>query len=42
MRAEVLDLQRPEDLREWRRKHVPVFNASKLQLGTFGQNCSNG
>ncbi len=32
----------PDDLREWRRQHVPVFNDQPMKLGTFGQNCSNG
>ena len=31
-----------DDIREWRRQHVPVFNDNKLKLGIFGQNCSNG
>ena len=32
----------PDDVREWRRQHVPLFNDNKLKLGIFGQNCSNG
>ncbi len=32
----------PDDVREWRRRHTPVFNDQPLKLGTFGQNCSNG
>lgn len=32
----------PDDIRAWRRAHVPVFNANKLKLGIFGMNCSNG
>lgn len=32
----------PDDIRAWRREHVPLFNANKLKLGIFGQNCSNG
>ena len=32
----------PDDIRAWRRAHVPAFNANKLKLGIFGQNCSNG
>lgn len=31
-----------DDIRAWRRQHVPVFNDNKLKLGIFGQNCSNG
>ncbi len=31
-----------DDIRAWRREHVPLFNANKLKLGIFGQNCSNG
>ncbi len=31
-----------DDIKEWRRRHVPVFNDNKLKLGIFGQNCSNG
>jgi alkanesulfonate monooxygenase SsuD/methylene tetrahydromethanopterin reductase-like flavin-dependent oxidoreductase (luciferase family) len=30
------------ELREYRRKHIPVFNDNKMKLGIFGQNCSNG
>ncbi|MGE0825397.1 MAG: LLM class flavin-dependent oxidoreductase [Candidatus Binatia bacterium] len=30
------------ELHEYRRQHVPVFNANKMKLGVFGQNCSNG
>lgn len=36
------DLRHPDDVREWRRQHVPVFNDNPLKLGVFGQNCSNG
>lgn len=32
----------PDDIRAWRRAHVPVFNDNKLKLGIFGMNCSNG
>ena len=32
----------PDDIKEWRRQNVPVFNGNKLKLGIFGQNCSNG
>lgn len=32
----------PDDIREWRHRHVPVYNDNKLKLGVFGQNCSNG
>ena len=32
----------PDDLAEWRRTHVPVYNKNKLKLGIFGTNCSNG
>lgn len=31
-----------EELREHRRKHVPVFNDQKLKLGIFAMNCSGG
>ena len=30
------------ELQEYRWKHIPVYNANKLKLGIFGQNCSNG
>lgn len=39
---EPLALEHPDDVRAWRREHVPVFNGNKLKLGIFGQNCSNG
>lgn len=32
----------PDDLRAWRRAHVPVYNENRLKLGIFGMNCSNG
>ena len=32
----------PDDVRAWRRQHVPVFNENRLKLGIFGMNCSNG
>ncbi|MSO75184.1 MAG: LLM class flavin-dependent oxidoreductase [Alphaproteobacteria bacterium] len=32
----------PDDLRQWRRDHLPVYNANRLKLGVFGQNCSYG
>ena len=32
----------PDDIRAWRRQHVPVFNENRLKLGIFGMNCSNG
>jgi FMNH2-dependent dimethyl sulfone monooxygenase len=32
----------PDDIRAWRRAHVPVFNENRLKLGIFGMNCSNG
>ncbi len=32
----------PDDVREWRRRHVPVYNDNRLKLGIFGMNCSNG
>lgn len=32
----------PDDLRAWRRAHVPVYNENRLKLGIFGTNCSNG
>ena len=32
----------PDDVRAWRRQHVPVYNANRLKLGIFGMNCSNG
>ncbi|MCZ6665825.1 MAG: LLM class flavin-dependent oxidoreductase [Gammaproteobacteria bacterium] len=35
-------LTHADDIKEWRREHVPVFNDNKLKLGVFGQNCSNG
>lgn len=31
-----------DDIREYRAKHVPVFNSNKMKLGIFGQNCSFG
>jgi alkanesulfonate monooxygenase SsuD/methylene tetrahydromethanopterin reductase-like flavin-dependent oxidoreductase (luciferase family) len=30
------------ELMEYRRKHIPVFNANTMKLGIFGMNCSNG
>lgn len=35
-------MHHPDDYKEWRRQHVPVFNDNKLKLGIFGQNCSHG
>ncbi len=32
----------PDDIRNWRRENVPIFNDQPFKLGTFGQNCSNG
>ena len=32
----------PDDVRQWRRDHVPAYNANPLKLGVFGTNCSNG
>lgn len=32
----------PDDLREWRRRHVAVFNDQPLKLGLFGTNVSYG
>lgn len=32
----------PDDLSQWRRDHVPVYNDNRLKLGIFGTNCSNG
>lgn len=32
----------PDDIRAWRRAHVPLFNENRLKLGIFGMNCSNG
>jgi dimethylsulfone monooxygenase len=32
----------PDDVRAWRREHVPVYNQNRLKLGIFGMNCSNG
>ncbi len=32
----------PDDLREWRRAHVPVYGDQPLKFGIFGSNCSNG
>ncbi len=34
--------QHPDDVREWRHRHVPVYNDNRLKLGIFGMNCSNG
>jgi FMNH2-dependent dimethyl sulfone monooxygenase len=31
-----------EQLAEYRREHVPMFNANKLKLGVFSMNCSGG
>ena len=31
-----------EELRDYRRRHVPVFNDQKLKLGIFALNCSGG
>ena len=31
-----------DDVNQWRRDNVPVFNQNAMKLGTFGQNCSNG
>ena len=31
-----------EDIQEYRREHVPVYNDQKLKLGLFGTNCSYG
>lgn len=31
-----------EELREYRRKHVPLFGDQKLKLGIFAMNCSGG
>ena len=31
-----------DDVNQWRRDNVPVFNQNGMKLGTFGQNCSNG
>ena len=32
----------PDDIKEHRRQHIPVFNDNKMKLGIFGQNCSYG
>ncbi|MGR8921080.1 MAG: LLM class flavin-dependent oxidoreductase [Gammaproteobacteria bacterium] len=32
----------PDDVAEWRRRHVPACNDNRLKLGIFGANCSNG
>ena len=32
----------PDDVGQWRRDHVPVYNDNALKLGIFGANCSNG
>ncbi len=32
----------PDDVKQWRRDHLPVYNANRFKLGVFGQNCSNG
>jgi dimethylsulfone monooxygenase len=42
MAASISPNSHPDDVRQWRRENVPVFNENKLKLGTFGQNCSNG
>jgi alkanesulfonate monooxygenase SsuD/methylene tetrahydromethanopterin reductase-like flavin-dependent oxidoreductase (luciferase family) len=31
-----------EELRDYRRRHIPVFNDQKLKLGIFALNCSGG
>lgn len=31
-----------DELAEYRRQHVPLFNANPLKLGLFSMNCSNG
>jgi len=31
-----------DELQEWRRQHVPLFNRNRMKLGVFGTNCSNG
>jgi len=36
------DLVHPDDVSQWRREHVPVYNTNRLKLGIFGMNCSNG
>jgi alkanesulfonate monooxygenase SsuD/methylene tetrahydromethanopterin reductase-like flavin-dependent oxidoreductase (luciferase family) len=32
----------PDDVRQWRKDHLPVYNDNRFKLGVFGQNCSNG
>lgn len=32
----------PDDVKEYRRRHVPVFNGNRMKLGVFGSNCSYG
>lgn len=32
----------PDDVRDWRRRHVPVYNEEPLKLGVFGTNVSHG
>ncbi len=32
----------PDDIAQWRRDNVPVYNRNRLKLGIFGANCSNG
>ncbi len=31
-----------DDLAEYRRRHVPLYNGNRLKLGLFAMNCSNG
>lgn len=37
-----IEPRHPDDVRQWRRDHLPVYNANRFKLGVFGQNCSNG
>jgi hypothetical protein len=32
----------PTQLQEYRREHVPLYNANKMKLGVFGTNVSGG
>jgi alkanesulfonate monooxygenase SsuD/methylene tetrahydromethanopterin reductase-like flavin-dependent oxidoreductase (luciferase family) len=32
----------PDDVHEWRRRHVPVYGPDRMKLGVFGTNVSHG
>src|SRR5690606_12765689 len=36
------DTMHPDDLRAWRRAHVPVYGPNRMKLGVFGTNVSHG